>query len=362
MRKKSLGEKSLTQFVIAIVVLLILSMPLFYHVTRNFYAEDMIELTRAIQQGKTMPDNDIEEDVIQGMALQFLIIASVLGIAMVLTMTLINHRLWEPFERTLKTIEDFRVENKSCPMLLDSNIKEFSRLNTVLNSLMQSSRSSYWQQKEFAENASHEMQTPLAVFQSQLDLLLQQSDITDKQAEVISSLYQNVSKMKHLNRSLLMLTRMDGRQFATDDDVDIVSIINTMLPQLAPICPDIKITTQFDMPQLKVKANRTLVESLINNLIVNAMQHNRSDGVIDISISQNRGIASLSVANTSNVVALNPQKVFTRFYRPAERTNGNGLGLSIIKAIADYHSWHISYRYADPLHIFDIAFTPHNDS
>ena len=190
MKKKSLMYESLTRFIICVVILLMLATPLFYLLTKNFYAEDMIDVIEAVQQGKPVPAIDFEEDILHGIVIQFMLIATILGIAIVLTMRLISKRLWRPFDKTLTEIEAFKLENGMIPTLPNSGIEEFSRLNTVLNKLMSDSLNSYRTQKEFTENASHELQTPLAVFQSKLDILLQQPDITGEQAAIIQDLYQ----------------------------------------------------------------------------------------------------------------------------------------------------------------------------
>lgn len=178
MKKRSLMYKSLTQFIICVGILLLLATPLFYWLTKSFYAEDMIDIIEAVQQGKPLPALDLEEDILHGIMIQFALIVTVLGIAIVLTMRFISERLWRPFETTLKAIEGFKLENGTCPALENSSTKEFARLNATLERLMTDSLHSYRLQKEFTENASHELQTPLAVFQSKLDLLLQQPDIT----------------------------------------------------------------------------------------------------------------------------------------------------------------------------------------
>lgn len=168
----SLLRKSLTQFIFCVVILLLLATPLFYWLTKSFYAEDMIDIIEAVQQGYPIPALDLEEDIIHGVVIQFVLIVTILSVAIVLMMRFISKRLWQPFDQTLRAIETFRLETGEIPSLSDSTIIEFTRLNAVLNKLMTDSVKSYCIQKEFTENASHELQTPLAVFQSKLDILL----------------------------------------------------------------------------------------------------------------------------------------------------------------------------------------------
>lgn len=343
-------SKSLTQFIICIGVLLLLATPLFYWLTKNFYAEDMIDLIEAVRQNKPIPTLDLEEDILQGIMLQFALIISILGAAMVIMMRLISKRLWRPFEETLKKIEGFRLEKGTCPVLTDCDVKEFSRLNSSLDNLMRGSLKSYKLQKEFTENASHELQTPLAVFQSKLDLLLQLPDITEKQAEIIEELYQTVGRMSRLNRNLLLLAKMENRQFSLTDTVDVVEVVNDIIPYLETLTNGLTLTEHIDVASMPTAANRTLMESMVSNLVVNAVRHNKPDGEIRICVKE----GSLSVENTSDEPALNADLIFNRFYRPSEKVAGNGLGLAIVKAVCDYHGWTVAYEYRDNLHVFTV--------
>jgi len=214
MKKKSLMYKSLTQFIVCVAILLLLATPLFYWLTKSFYSEDMIDIIEAVQQGKPVPALDLEEDILHGIMIQFALIVTVLGVAIVLMMRFISGRLWQPFDKTLEVIEHFKLENGVCPQLAESDTKEFARLNTALQRLMTNSLNSYRLQKEFTENASHELQTPLAVFQSKLDLLLQQPELTERQADIIQDLYQMNNRLSRLNRNLLLLAKMENNQFS----------------------------------------------------------------------------------------------------------------------------------------------------
>ena len=206
---KSLLHKTMFQLAIYILVIMLLVTPLFYLLTKHYYAEDMIDIIEAAQQNLPLPELDLEEDIMQGVMIQFALISCVLGGAIILVTRFISKRLWEPYEKTLQQLEEFRLENGIIPPLAKSDIKEFTRLNLALNRLMENSLKSYQTQKEFTENASHELQTPLAVFQSKLDLLLQQPDLTEQQADIVQSLYEATNRLSRLNRNLLLLARID---------------------------------------------------------------------------------------------------------------------------------------------------------
>lgn len=349
---KSLSRKMLTQFVACIAVLMLLATPLFYFLTKHYYAEDMIDIIEAVGQGQPIPALDLEEDIMQGVMLQFGLIVGVLAVAIVLTLRFISRRLWQPFDQTLRQIEAFRLEDGKLPALPDTDIKEFARLNLSLETLMGNSLASYRTQKEFTENASHELQTPLAVFQSKLDLLLQQPGLTERQAELIQGLYEDSNRLARLNRNLLLLAKIDNRQYGQMEDIRLTRFLDELTPFLQTLAGDLFLYEEFTNSTLTVRANRTLLESLINNLVVNAVRHNRPKGEIYLTVSGRE----LTIANTSDEPALDARLIFNRFYRPSEKVKGNGLGLAIVRAICEYHGWTVAYRYEEGMHRFTVRF------
>lgn len=349
---KSLSQKMLVPFVGCIIGLLLLATPLFYFLTRWFYAEDLIRVIEVVGRDHPLPSVDLEEDIMQGIMLQFGVISLVLAVSIVLTLRFIARRLWRPFDETLRSIENFRLEDGRLPDLPTSRVAEFARLNRALQTLMRNSLNSYRLQKEFTENASHELQTPLAVFRSKLDLLLQRPDLTGPQAAMIQDLYQVSSRLTRLNRNLLLLARIENSQYGQTEEVDLVGLLDELLPSLESLAGNLTLHRDFRVRTLTVRANRTLLESLVNNLVVNAVRHNRPGGEITVTVAA----GSLTVSNTSDGKALDARLLFNRFYRPSEQVKGNGLGLAIVKAICQYHGWKVSYSYTGR-HCFTVDFS-----
>ena len=246
-----------------------------------------------------------------------------------------------------------RHERGRLTVFFKGDIDEFAKLNAALNSLMTDSRKSFRAQKEFTENASHELQTPLAVLRSKLDILLQQPGITARQAAIIQDLYLTVDRMARLNRNLLLLAKMENGQFATAADVDAVAVIKSLMPYLENLLGDIRLELKILTPSVKVKANRPLMECMVGNLVVNAVRHNRPGGEIAVSVTS----GGLRVANTSTEGRLDASRIFNRFYRPSYDDKGSGLGLAIVKAVCDYHGWTVKYTYNEWWHEFNVMFS-----
>lgn len=349
---QTLMRKTLVRFTACVAALLLLATPMFYWLTKNFYAEDMIDIIEAVRQGRPVPALDLEQDIMAGIMIQFAVIVTVLCVAIVVTMRLISKRLWTPFNATLKAMEGFRLESGKAPELSDSDIAEFQRLNKTFSILARNCLDSYRIQREFTENASHELQTPLAVFQSRLDLLMQQPGLNERQAGIIQELYDSVTRLSRLNRNLLLLAKMENRQFLLAEKVDVAAAVKELLPPLKLLADGITINANIAAGGPVVSANRSLLESMISNLVMNAIRHNVSGGSITIGVSGR----ALAISNTSDGNALDASRIFSRFYRPAGQRRGNGLGLAIVKSVCDYHGWQIAYSHEKGSHVFVVKF------
>ena len=148
------------------------------------------------------------------------------------------------------------------------------------------------------------------------------------------------------------LLKYSNRQYGQTEDIRLTRFLDELTPFLQSIAGDIFLYEEFKNSNLTVRANRTLLESLVNNLVVNAVRHNRPKGEIHLTV-QGR---ELQIANTSDEPALDSRLIFNRFYRPSEKVKGNGLGLAIVRAICEYHGWKVSYRYEDGRHCFTVHF------
>lgn len=342
---KTLLHKTSVRIISCITAVFILTAPLFYLITRYFFAEDMIDIIESVKRGNGLPTSlDLERDIIAGVMVQYLLIFIVIALALLIAIRFSLRNLWHPFEDTLKSMERFKVSDKTIPTLENGDITEFSRLNSALTKLMQRNSETYRQQKEFTENASHELQTPLAVMRSHLDLLLQRN--LDKETiDAINGLYNANRRMERLNRDLLLLAKIDNNQFVTNAKVDIVSVIRDIADNLASL--GYKVNATLPYSKCEITANRTLFESLVNNLVVNAV---RNSGQVDITLTENK----LAVSNPSdNGEPLDRSRLFHRF-APTVGSKGNGLGLAIAKAVCDVHRWDLGYDFVDGNHIFTV--------
>ena len=351
---KSLLSKTLLRFAICTVVIFVLTAPLFYMLTKNFYAEDMIDIIEAVELGRSIPQLDLEQDIMAGMMIQFLLIFLAVSLSLFITMRFITHSLWQPFDDTLMKSERFNLAQDCLPRFMPTDVSEFARLNRSLESLMRKDREVFRIQKEFTENASHELQTPLAVVRSKLDLMMQEN-LNERQMQLVSDLYELNMRMGYLNRNLLLLAKIDNAQYTDMEDVDIVTLISQSLPLYGMLRKDISL--QADDLRTEhhgvLRANPVLLECLLKNLVVNAIRHSASGSVVTIFIKDN----CLMVCNTADDgKVLDSDLLFRRFSSGGVQQKGNGLGLAIVKAICDFHGWTVEYRFEKTEHRFVVSF------
>ncbi|MFV0469409.1 MAG: sensor histidine kinase [Dysgonomonas sp.] len=293
------------------------------------------------------------KDLLRTLGTQYLLFFIIIITGLLGLQRILSQRLWKPFYNSLNEMESFKLEKGKVPDFGQTSTTEFARLNKNLEKLMQENITSYNQQKEFTENASHELQTPLAVFQSQLDLLLQDSTLGESQMNVIESLYDVSSRLTRLNKNLLLLSRIDNSQFKETTIIDFSQLLENKLIYFKELAVNNGITLSIDIQKpLMLTANKILLESLINNLISNAIRHNYSGGFINIEVKDR----IFTVRNNGDNTPLNKDKVFHRFSRSSEGKKGNGLGLSIVNQICKLHGWEIQYNYQNDLHSFFVFF------
>lgn len=276
---------------------------------------------------------------------------------MVLGFIVINRRMarniWAPFNDTLQKLRDFDLNERKPINLQSTDIEEFEQLNQELDKLITRNLSSFEQQKTFIENASHELQTPLAVIRSKIDLLLQNEHLDRDASDTVEAMSTAISRVSRINKNLLLLAKIENLQFDDEEIVELAPLIAESMELLSDHFSNkhLQVTAQLEHA-IVLKANRSLVEILINNLLTNAIRHTEAGGQVQVSLSENSFIIS-----NSGTSALEAEHIFKRFVITSSNTSSSGLGLSIVKEIADRYGWSADYVFKDGSHIFSIKFS-----
>lgn len=285
------------------------------------------------------------------------VIVVLLAIALLLLNRRLTERLWRPFYHTLNQLKAYELDKNESVEAAATKVVEFQDLNKAVSHLTERNRKTFLQQKEFLENASHELQTPLAVFQTKLDILMQNPSINEEAATTIAELEDAAQRMTRLNKSLLLLSKIDNDQFADSIDVDLSLVTQRIIDNLRTLAgPEIAINV--DTQPVVVKANLSLMEVLFTNLFHNAIRYTTRHGMVNVLLADR----TLVVSNVGQPLKMDSDRIFDRFTKEGGDANSTGLGLSIVKKICDYSGFTISYLYQGNNHIFTVVFPARDGS
>src|SRR5260221_435160 len=193
--------------------------------------------------------------VIIGMILLILVVYYIIN-------SLVLNKLWQPFYNGLNLMKEYEV-GKEHPAFPDSNIDEFAFMNSVLQQATIRADREYQVLKEFTENASHEMQTPLTIIRSKLDLLIQNRNIAEEYSDNLQAVYMAIQKLSNLNRSLLLLSKIDNNQFTETTDINLREKVVEKISQFQEILYDKKVSIRSDLEDVQVKMNSDLCDFLL---------------------------------------------------------------------------------------------------
>jgi len=292
-------------------------------------------------------------DLVKSIVILFLAVILILLIGLFLITRKLSLNLWKPFYKTLQQIETFEIDKTKQPDFSSTDIEEFNRLNTSIQKLIEKNTVIYKSQKEFVENAAHELQTPLAVFQAKIDTLIQRSDVTQEQSEILSSLNENVSRLNRLNKNLLLLSKIENDSYSDKQSISLTNYIQKNLDFFTEQAKAKSLIIKMELQKdFEIKSNPVLAEVLISNLFLNAIKHNIEGGQIIIAIKENKIVFS----NSGQPSPLITDKLFKRFSKSNPSEQGTGLGLSIVKKIANINNWTITYNFDKNLHSFSVCF------
>lgn len=264
----------------------------------------------------------------------------------------LSKKLWQPFQDTLQKLKSFQLNSQKQIEFQETNTIEFAELNATLDRLLQHSIAIYSSQKEFTENASHELQTPLAILKNKLDILLQSNDLTEKQYHIAEEMNKALIRSTRINKNLLLLAKIENSQFGNSELIRFDNLAHQSMDGLEEHFKEKNISIgSHILPDVEVKGNSGLTEVLINNLIINAIRHTVPGGAVRVVLEK----SGFEVRNSGGQ-ALDTDLLFKRFSRMSADNSGSGLGLSIVQEICKLHGWQVAYSFENGEHIFSVKF------
>ncbi len=297
--------------------------------------------------GALVESDDITEAVVK-------ILLWILGMQVIGAIGLgyiVSSRLFKPFRETLRKIKNFNLQSKKPIKAEETSVEEFDDLNRFVELMTEKAIADYRNLKEFAENASHELQTPLAIVKGKLELLTE-TDLSPEQYEYVEASHRSVKKLSRLSESLALLTKIENHEFTETEEVNITDLVEESTKSFEEFITLNGLTVEKDLEEVKVNMHPVLADILWTNLFQNAIKHNVEGGSIRISLGNNR----LRIANTGKPLDVPAEELFGRFKKADTSSESIGLGLSIVKRITDQNDFSLSYTFDEPWHIIEVHF------
>lgn len=278
-----------------------------------------------------------------------------IGLFVILLVTILIINIWvfyrsmKPFYVLLHWLGDYRLGQTHKPLYNPTHTSEFQKLNDTVVRFAQHSEEVFQQQKQFIGNASHEIQTPLAVCHNRLEMLMEDETLTEQQLGEIIKTYETLEYVSKLNKSLLLLSKIDNHQYSETSKVCLNDILHSLIPDFEEVYAFKEVSLSLEEnARLCADMNEVLATVLMTNLLKNAFVHNVEDGSIRITINRD----SICFSNTGTLVALDEKRVFERFYQGNKKEGSTGLGLAIANAVCRQFNLELKYVFKDGMHQF----------
>ncbi|HAG15413.1 MAG TPA: hypothetical protein DCG69_02670 [Bacteroidales bacterium] len=287
------------------------------------------------------------DQLIVNIFLLMTLLVIVLIIALLITNKYSSHQIWKNFYKTLDKLNRFDLNAQGDLDLPITDIQEFDDLKSVLMRMSKRIAGDYLKMKEYTENASHEIQTPLAIINAKLELLLQSKNLTEKDYKLIADSYDASNRLARLNKTLILLTRIENHQFPEIETVSPKNIIERHLENYEELIQskELELVVAFE-PNVTLKINPYLSDILFLNLIKNAVRHTLPRGSIEIRLTNQQ----FEIVNSGAPLKVEAEKLFHRFYKSSDSKKSLGLGLAIVKKITELFGIEILYFYQENKH------------
>lgn len=265
----------------------------------------------------------------------------------------LSQKIFSDFYNTLKKIEIFSVKDTSPLIFEKSKIEEFEKLNKAVSFLSEKAITEYRGLKEFSEEMNHEIQTPISVIKSKLELLMQSDELNEDNLKLLDASLKNLSKLERINKSILLLNKLEHKDLFENAELNLSEEIKNVLNDYKDFITTKNLSLNLSIePDFKIIANQSLINILISNIISNAIKHNVNNGSIDIELKDKK----FKISNSVQITDANPEKFFERFFKQSTSSDSVGLGLTIVKKISDLYGFDISNSYTNSTYTLQVNF------
>ena len=293
-----------------------------------------------------------QEVLVEHVFLWTIILFAVLLISLVLLGILLLNYNMRPLYRLLKWIDKYEPGQPCETVPSDTDIVEFRKLASAVEAAVERFETQFEERKIFIGNASHELQTPLAVCSNRIEMLLNRPDLDEEIANELIKIHRSLSGLIRLNKTLLLLSKIENGQYSRTTEVNINDLVDESIQLNQEIYAHRNIDVKVMQEQhFVLSIDEQMAQVLVGNLIKNAFVYSPTDCTIEVSFS----CEGLVISNVGDA-PLDKEKVFRRFYQPTGRREGaTGLGLALVYSVCISNGLAISYDYREGRHIFAIT-------
>lgn len=288
-----------------------------------------------------------QDDIVDGIVESLVKTYILLLVVVLIGSWLLSRRLLKPFEDTLAAIKKFDIKENEPFILSNTATKEFKRLNAFIDQMSQKVMADYQSLKEFTENASHEIQTPISIAKGKLEIL-QDGNLDEEQKKLVSDASKSLNNLSKLGNTLTLLAKIDNQEFEQKESVDVSNTLEDFIEEYEELIylKGINLSKKID-EDIQWNIHPVLLEILITNLLNNAIKHNLTEnGFIKIYLENNQ----LIIENSGKPLSYKPELLFARFKKGNQSSSSLGLGLAIIQKICKVSGLKINYINKEQLH------------
>ena len=295
-----------------------------------------------------------EEELIRSLLPVEIVLFLILLAGVLLINRIVSNKVWFPFYTLLDRLKDYNINVNRTISYQHSDIDEFNDLSNSIERMTNKIYRDYVSQKEFNENSSHELQTPLAIIRNKLELLIQSRNLTEDDMVIIQTVFDAVNRLTHLNKGLILLSKIDNNQYVAYETLNIKKLLEDSIVAFEGLIAEKNIHVKVAIKEdVYLNVNPVLIEALIYNLISNSIKHNIPEGILNFELTTNY----LKIVNTGKPLSDSAELMFERFRKNSESESSVGLGLSIVKRICDLFNFKVDYSNEGTLHTTILNFS-----
>lgn len=265
---------------------------------------------------------------------------------------LISWRILRPLNDTLRSIAQFQLGQQRAIAATPSGTEEFNALSQFLVSMTDRAQRDYRGLQEFSENASHELQTPIASIKAKIELLMD-SPLQESQLRMLTAMHDELERLAKINQALTLLAKLEHHEPRPAALTDLSRLVPATAQHFADMAElkELRLTQEL-APKVRVPLDETLAQLLLNNLFSNAIRHNVPGGQLQVRLTP----ARLELRNTGQPPTAPPEELFGRFKKGNQALDSIGVGLAIVRRIAELYGHRVEYTYAEGWHTLRVLF------